>query len=151
MKNADKHIAKPVAQSCLVMPKGTTKGIMTGAVAASAGSATKAAGDTLADHRGRSSSPLTGGTGSVGLLALTDDEIVLLDGRRGLVGVVATGLAGTASRSELADAEFGSGRLSSPLRLSWADGSTWEVEVPRKEIKKARALVDDALASGVAR
>jgi hypothetical protein len=27
------------------------------------------------------------------------------------------------------------------MRLSWADGSTWELSVPRSDMKKARSLV----------
>jgi hypothetical protein len=143
MKNAEKHIQNPITDSCLVMPKGATKGIMGGAlVGAVAGSAGKAANDQVAAMR--SGAPLAGGTASLGLLALTDDEIVLLDGRRGMVRPVATGLAGSVQRSALVDAELGTGRLSSPLRLSFEDGSSWQLEVPRKYVKDARRLLEAA-------
>jgi hypothetical protein len=143
MKNAEKHISKPITDSCLVMPKGATKGLMTGAVLGSVvGSAGKAANDQVAAMR--SGAPLAGGTASLGLLALTQDEIVLLDGRRGMVRPVATGLAGSAPRSELVDAELGKGKLSSPLRLSFEDGSSWQLEVPRKYVKDARRLLEAA-------
>jgi len=32
--------------------------------------------------------------------------------------------------------------MTAPLRLAWADGSTWEIDVPRAEQKRARALVE---------
>jgi hypothetical protein len=147
MKNTKKYLDAPLLDSCLVTPPGAGKAIMTGAVAgAVAGSAARAAGDTLADHRGGDASPLRPGASSLGLLALTADEVVLFDGRRGMVSPVATGLAGRASRGELVDAQLGSGKLSSPLRLTWADGSSWELEVPRSHVKKARALIERAAA-----
>lgn len=124
-------------------PKGATKGIKTGAVVGSiAGSAARAASDQVAAMR--SGAPLAGGSASLGLLALTDDEIVLLDGRRGMVRPVATGLAGSARRSELIEADLGKGKLSSPLRLTFEDGSSWQLEVPPKHVKDARRLLEAA-------
>jgi hypothetical protein len=35
-----------------------------------------------------------------------------------------------------------SGKLTAPLRLTWADGSRWELDVPRAESRKARSLLD---------
>ena len=142
MKNADKHITEPVVGSCLVLPRSSAKTVIAGAVAGSAaGSAARAASDTIAARSDQGASPLASGTASVGLLALTADDVVLLDGRRGMVGTVATGLAGRAPRRELVDAEVGSGKLTAPLRLSFEDGSTWELAVPRSDVKKARTLV----------
>ena len=143
MKKADQHIAKPIVGSCLVTPMGGAKGVMVSAVAGElGGSAARAASDQIASTRGTDSSPLEPGTASVGLLALTADEVVLLNGRRGMVKPVATGLAGRAPRCTLVGAELGKGTLTAPLRLSWEDGSIWDVAVPRAEGKRARALLD---------
>jgi len=94
-----------------------------------------------AAKHGDGRAPLETGTASLGMLAATGDDVVLLNGRRGLVKPVATGLAGRAPRRELVRAELGAGKLTAPLRLSWADGSTWELDVPRAELKRARAVV----------
>jgi hypothetical protein len=144
MKNAEKHINAPIIQSCLVMPKGATKGLMGGAVVGAAGSAVKAALDTATDKRGTAASPLAGGTGTLGLLALTDDEIVLLDGHRGMVRPVADKVVSRVARTRLAAVEIGKGKLSSPIELTWNDGSSWVLEVPRQQVKHARALVEQA-------
>lgn len=147
MKNADKYISEPIEGSCLVMPSSAAKGIFAGAVAgAVVGSAARAASDTVTASRDKQASPLQTGTASLGMLALTADEVVLLNGRRGMIKPVATGLAGRASRGGIVDAELGSGKLTAPLRLAWADGSTWVVDVPRAEQKRARALVEQVSA-----
>lgn len=142
MKNADKYISEPIVGSCLVMPTSAAKGILAGAVVGAAGSAARAASDTIAGARGKDASPLEPGTASLGLLALTADDVVLLNGRRGMVKPVATGLADHSPRRGVVGAELGKGKLTSPLRLSWADGSTWTLDVPRAETKRARALVE---------
>ena len=148
MKNIDKHLAEPIIGSCLVTPKGASTGAMTGAVLGAAGSAAKAAADTAADHHGRDRSPLASGTASLGMLALTADDVVLLNGRRGMIKPVATGLAAKAPRAALVGAELGKAKLTAPLRLSWADGTEWELDVPRAETKKARSLLDQLVAVG---
>jgi len=142
MKNAGKYISEPIMASCLVMPKSAAKGIVAGAVVGAAGSAARGASDTITGALGKDTSPLQPGTASLGLLALTADEVVLLNGRRGMLKPVATSLADHSSRRGVAGAELGDGRLTAPLRLSWADGSTWELAVPRAEAKRARALVE---------
>ena len=141
MKNAEKHIAEPIVGYCLVMPKGAAKGIMRSAVAEEAGSALRAASDMSAARRD-GPSPLEPGTTSVGMLAVTAGEVVLLNGRRGMVKPVATGLAGRGPRSAVVDVALGKGKLTAPLRVAWQDGSAWEVDVPRGEAKRARALVE---------
>jgi len=147
MKNADKYISEPIVGSCLVMPTSAGKGILAGAVAgAAAGSAARAASDTIAGARGKDASPLNPGTASLGLLALTADDVVLLDGRRGMLKPVATGLAGHSPRRGVVGAELGKGKMTAPLRLSWADGSTWTLDIPRAETKRARALVEQLAA-----
>lgn len=143
MKNADKYISEPIERSCLVMPRSAAKGIFAGAIAGEAvGSAARATSDMIVASRDQDDSPLQTGTASLGMLALTADEVVLLNGRRGMVKPVATGLAGRSARQGIVAVELGSGKLTAPLRLSWADGSTWEVDVPRAELKRARALVE---------
>jgi hypothetical protein len=141
VKNADKHVSEPIVGSCLVTPRSAVKTQIASAIAGSAGSAARAASDTIASRVDQTASPMDGGTASIGLLALTADEVVLLNGRRGMTRPVATGVAGRGSRHDLVAAEVGSGKLTAPMRLSWADGSTWELSVPRSDMKKARSLV----------
>ena len=147
MKNVDKHVAEPLVGSCLVTPKGASTGIMAGAVLGAAGSAAKAAADTASGAHGDGKAPLATGTASLGLLALTAQDVVLVNGRRGMVKPVATGLAGRAPRRDLVGAELGKAKLTAPLRLTWADGSEWLLDVPRAETKRAQALLDQLQAA----
>lgn len=142
MKNVDRYVEEPLEASVIVMPKGASKAIIArGAAGEIAGSAALAAVDTAAAHS-ESGSPLEAGTTSLGILALTAGKVVLLNGRRGMVKPVATGLADRRSRAALAGVELGNGKLTAPLSLRWADGSAWKVDVPRGEAKRARALVE---------
>ena len=141
MKNVEKHLTEPIVCSCLVIPKGAAYGAMAGAVLGAAGSAAKAAAHTAADLHGNGKAPLESGIASLGLLGLTADEVVLLAGRRGMLKPVATGLAARAPRAELAGVELGKGHLMVPLQLTWADGSHWELDVPRAEARNAQTVV----------
>ena len=143
MKKLEQHLSEPVVGSCLVTPKGAAAGAFAGAVlGGAAGSAGQAAADTAAAAHGRGKSPMEAGTASLGMLALTADEVVLVNGRRGMLRPVATGLAARAPRTQLREAQLGLGKLTAPLRLTWADGSCWELDVPRAESRKARSLLD---------
>jgi hypothetical protein len=142
MKNLSTHIDDPIVSSCIVAPKGHAKAQFVGAIAGEvAGSVGRGAADT-ASARSGSASPLPPGASSLGMLAVTDEEIVLLTVRRGMIKPVATGVAGRVPRESIRGAELGKAKLQAPLRLEWADGSSWELAVPRSDVKKARALVD---------
>ena len=142
MKNLEQHLSEPVIGSCLVTAKGAAAGAFAGAVLGATGSAARAAADTVAAAHGRGRSPMDAGAASLGMLALTAEEVVLVNGRRGMLRPVATGLAARAPRTQLREAELGSGTLTASLRLTWADGSRWELDVPRAESRKARSLLD---------
>jgi hypothetical protein len=146
VKNAEKHLSQPIVGSCLVTPRSSAKAQFASAIAGSAGAVARATSDTIADYADRGASPMDSGTASIGMLALTEGEVVLLNGRRGMTRPVATGVAGRGPRQDVVVAEIGSGKLTAPLRLSWADGSTWELSVPRSDMKKARALVEQLAA-----
>jgi hypothetical protein len=40
------------------------------------------------------------------------------------------------------DAELGKAKVTASLRLWWADGTQWLLDVPRTETEKARSLLD---------
>ena len=141
MRNVQKHLPEPILGSCLVTPKGAAVGSMAAAALGPSGSMAKAAADTAASQYGADKAPIDSGLAAVGMLALTADDVVLINGRRGMLKPVATGLAGRVPRRALSGVELGKGKLVAPLRLSWADGSEWELNVPRAEAKKAQALL----------
>jgi hypothetical protein len=147
MKNVDKHVAEPLVGSCLVTPEGASTGIVAGAALGATGSAAKAAADTAAGVHGDGQGAARDGDGVARAAALTAEDVVLVNGRRGMVKPVATGLAGRAPRRDLVGAELGKAKLTAPLRLTWADGSEWLLDVPRAETKRAQALLDQLQAA----
>jgi hypothetical protein len=140
VKGLEDLLQAPAEASCVVMPKGAKGAALVGAVAGElGGSLGRAAIDTVAGHRNDGASPLRPGSWSLGALALTRDEVVLVEGKRALIGTKATGVVARAPRARV-EADLGKGKLTAPLVLRWASGVTWELEVPRAELGRAREL-----------
>ena len=140
MKGLEGLLQGPAEASCLVMPKGAKGAALAGAVAAElGGSLSRAAVDTVAGKRNDGASPLRPGSWSLGALAVTPDEVVLVEGKRALIGTKATSVVARAPRAQV-EADLGKGKLTAPLVLRWASGVTWELEVPRAELGRAREL-----------
>lgn len=142
MKHAEQLIGSPAEHSILVRPKGGAKAVFTAGVSSAvAGSAVRAAADVATSSGDGGGSGLEAGASTIGCVALTSDEIVVLQGKQGMLGPKATGVAGRLPRARVRAAELGSGKLSSPLSVTLDDGTAWDFEVPRSDVKKARALV----------
>jgi hypothetical protein len=70
--------------------------------------------------------------GRVGYLAVTADEIALVKSKTGLFKMkVGNEVLTRAPRSELASTELDRGALKSRLTLRFADGASWEFDVPK--------------------
>ena len=93
MRKLEQHLSEPIIGSCLVTPKGAAAGAFAGALLGAAGSAGRAAADTAVTAHGLGKSPMDAGTASLGMLVLTAHEVVLVNGRRGMLRPVATGPA----------------------------------------------------------
>jgi hypothetical protein len=64
------------------------------------------------------------------LLALTDDEVALVKLKQGAVSAKPTEVIARAPRDQVAEATLANG-LVPKLSISFADGSTWSMDVPR--------------------
>jgi hypothetical protein len=65
-------------------------------------------------------------------LAISDSEIALVKVKQGVMKLKLTDkLHARAARTEVAHAELGSGKLACPLTITFANGSRWELDVPR--------------------
>lgn len=65
-------------------------------------------------------------------LALSTTELVLVNGKQGLVGMKLTGeVIARAPRSAIASIELGEGKVAAPLTIVFRDGSRWDLEAAR--------------------
>ena len=141
MKNAKEQIGADVEAGCIVTPKSSAAAKMAGAVAGQvAGSIGQVTAEMTTERRGASTSPLPAGAWSHGYLALTQSELVLARAKQGLVGMKCQEVIARTQRDAIQAIELGSGKLTAPLTVTFDDGQTWEVDVPRANLKHARAM-----------
>ena len=110
--------------------KGTARGLL-GAAGHAAAAATRSDG---------SASPFAGTRERFGYLAITADDVILLATKPALVGHKAVAVLARTSRRNLVRFDIGEGTLGLPASVVFADGSTWDVEVPKLKAKEARQL-----------
>lgn len=79
--------------------------------------------------------------GRFAYLAVTGDEVALIKLKSGLVSQKLTEVVARVPRNQVASAELGSGQLAPELTVSFRDGDTWLLEVPRISKKDAEDVV----------
>lgn len=81
--------------------------------------------------------------GRLAYLAVTAQEVALVEMKlKGMVGLELHDVIVRVPRSEVASAELGGGGLfSPPLTITFTNGSTWQLEVPRPNKKQAKEVV----------
>jgi hypothetical protein len=114
---------------------------MGGAIAGAAGSAARVVAQMGAERSGAGASPLPTNAFSLGYLAVTSDEIVLVEGSQGMLGPKAKTVLVRVPRSCAQAARWGGGTLARALSIDLTDGVTWELEVPRANVKHAEAVL----------
>lgn len=83
-----------------------------------------------------------------GFLALTKDELALVELKSGLVKVKPVGVVARTPRTQVAFAELGSAVSVMPLTITFADGTRWDWEVSRLSRKHAEELVEALKSTG---
>jgi hypothetical protein len=78
-------------------------------------------------------------TFSVGILAITEDELVLVGMTPGLT-LKPSGVLGRVPLSDVQACELQRARLSSPLTVTFRDGRRWLLEVARLDLPRAKKL-----------
>lgn len=96
------------------------------------------AGKKVAQFRAESETPKFG---RYGFLALTEGELALVKMKQGLASLKPVEVIARVPRSDVASIELGGGIPMSPLTVSFANGESWELEVPRISKAKAQNLV----------
>jgi hypothetical protein len=117
-----------------VMARGATMGralnqggVAVGGLIGAAGGALASGKAAKAGAAGRAETPDFKGAA---LLALTDDEVALVKLKQGAVSAKPSEVIARAPREQVTDATLANG-LVPKLSISFADGSTWSMDVPR--------------------
>jgi hypothetical protein len=75
-------------------------------------------------------------------LAVSERDLALVKTKQGVMKLKITDeVIARAPRSEVTSAQVGDGKLACPLTISFADGATWVMDVPRAGKKAAKAVV----------
>jgi hypothetical protein len=142
MADASSALRAPQLAGTWVNNKGTAKRLVaTVAGRELAGAVGSVAAGSVA---GRSSGEAadTPDFGRDAYLALNEDEIALVKTKQGVMKLKITDeVHARAARTEVAHAELGNGKLACPLTITFANGSRWELDVPRGGKSAAERVV----------
>jgi hypothetical protein len=107
------------------------------------GAVVSAGAGMKAEHRQAqiASASETPSFGRLAYLAVTEDELALIKLKSGMVTVHLDEVVARMPRSEVASAQLGGG-VSPSLTITFNDGGTWQLEVPRPSKKHAKEVVD---------
>jgi hypothetical protein len=136
--NATDVLGMPELAGCFVSPKGLTRK-MTGATAAGlvGGVAGRMIADAATERGGAAPS-----FGSLGYVAVTATEIAIVKGKVGLMKPsVGNQVIARVPRGRVSSANLDPGVLKAALRIGFADGSSWEFEVPKVHRRNAEMVV----------
>jgi hypothetical protein len=80
--------------------------------------------------------------GAFAYLAVSAEELALVKGKQGLVGLKMTDdVVARAPRGDLASVDLGQGKVAFPLTITFTSGSQWDLEVARAHRGAAEGLV----------
>jgi hypothetical protein len=135
-------LGAPQVAGTLVNPKGMTKkmtaSVAGGEVAGMAGNL--AAG--LATGPAYAGAPDVPNFGRVAYVAASDRELALVKTKTGAFSMKLTDqVLARVPRSDIASSELAQGALLSKLKIVFANGVTWEFDIPKQAKKTAQGLV----------
>jgi hypothetical protein len=140
--DASAALGAPQVAGTLVNPKGMTKKVTAsvagGEIAGVAGNlaASMASGPAYAG------APDVPSFGRVAYVAASDSEIALVKTKSGAFKMKVTDeVLARVPRSDVASCELDQGRLLSKLEIVFANGVTWEFDIPKQAKKTAQGLV----------
>jgi hypothetical protein len=125
-RDASEALGSPQVAGTFVSPKGHTRNL-TARVAGFPGGEVAAGAPKFGD---------------VGYVALSEDELAIVTGKHGLFKPkVGSEVIARASRTDITAAELDGGALKAAMRFQFADGGSWEFEVPKIYRKTAEQVV----------
>jgi hypothetical protein len=123
-----------------VEPRGMVRSILAGTVGREVlGAVGGFSAQHAAESRHAGSSPIR--AGQIAYLRLNSEELTLFRAKRGAFRPKATDeVIAVAPRASVSAAALERGRLAGVLQATFADGSTWEFDVPKIHISGAEAI-----------
>jgi hypothetical protein len=146
--DAGEVLGSPQLAGVKVNPRGMAKsksvgmsGMYAGVIGAAAGAAAGMRAEKKQAQMAAES--VTPKFGRLAYLAVTAEEVALIEMKlKGMVGLELHDVIVRVPRSEVASAELGGGGLfSPPLTITFTNGGTWQLEVPRPSKKHAKEVV----------
>ena len=142
--DASAALGAPQVAGTLVNPKGLTKKVTAsvagGEVAGVLGNVTA----SLATGPAYAGAPDVPNFGRVAYLAASDREIALVKTKTGAFKMKLTDeVLARVPRSDIASCELAQGALLSKLKIVFADGATWEFDIPKQAKKTAQGFVTE--------
>jgi hypothetical protein len=132
MADASTALGAPEVAGVWVNRRGMAKRGMGAVAGAQIGGAVGAAVGSGLSKGSPQPTPETPNFGGFGYLGVSATELVLVKGKRGLVGLKMTDdVVAKVPRSDVVSVDFGEGKLASPLTITFGNGSQWELEVAR--------------------
>lgn len=146
--DASPILGSPQLAGVKVNPRGAGKAkgaSFSGMYGGIAGAGAGAAAGMKAEHKQQriAAESVTPKFSRLAYLAVTEDELALIEVKSKVVTVYLGEAIARVPRSEVAAVELGGGGLySPPLTVTFASGDTWQLEVPKPSKKHAQAVVD---------
>jgi hypothetical protein len=142
MADASSALRAPQLAGTWVNNKGTAKRLVASVAGRElAGAVGSVAAGSVAGHSAGGVAD-TPDFGRDAYLAISESEIALVKTKQGLMKLKITDeVHARAARTEVAGADLGGGKLACPLTITFADGSRWELDVPRAGKSAAERVV----------
>lgn len=139
---ASRALGAPEIAGTFVNPKGMAKKMTAGVAGQVVGGAAGSLAVKLKAGLPYDGVPDVPYFGRVGYVAVTKEEVALVKTKSGLMKMkIGEEVLARAPRSEISAAELDKGVLLSHLKIVFANGVTWEFDVPKKDKKSAEGVV----------
>jgi hypothetical protein len=133
-----KKVAAPFTGMYGAVGAGAVGGLIGGAVSAGA------TGKAIREKEAAARASETPQFGRLAYLVVTPDEVALVHLKSKVVTVAPDAVIARAPRSEVTGIELDKGGLySPPLTVTFRDGNTWALEVPKPSVKSAKAVIEE--------
>lgn len=138
-EDASGALGAPQLAGTFVSPKGLTKRMTGDAAMRAVGRATTGSAVAPGSHGAFEGAPAFG---NVGYVAVTADEVAIVRGKTGAMKPkVGSEVISRAPRSSVTSVELDPHMLTASLKIAFADGGSWEFEVPKKYRPTAEEVV----------
>ncbi len=137
--DASGALGSPQIAGTFVSPKGLTKRMTGDAAMRAVGRGITGSAVAPGTHGPYDGAP---SFGTVGYVAVTDDELAIVQGKTGAMKPkVGSEVIARVARSAISSVQLEPHTLTASLKIGFADGGSWEFEVPKKYRPTAQEVV----------